>query len=37
MANGLSFESALKDAQDKGYVEADESLDAMWRLTNPLI
>jgi homoserine dehydrogenase len=27
MANGLSFESALKDAQDKGYVEADESLD----------
>ena len=27
MANGLSFESALKDAKDKGYVEADESLD----------
>ena len=27
MANGLSFDSALKDAQDKGYVEADESLD----------
>ena len=27
MANGLSFQSALKDAQDKGYVEADESLD----------
>ena len=27
MSNGLSFESALKDAQDKGYVEADESLD----------
>ncbi|MFQ5440259.1 MAG: homoserine dehydrogenase [Nitrosopumilaceae archaeon] len=27
MANGLSFESALKDAQNKGYVEADESLD----------
>ncbi|NIM25961.1 MAG: homoserine dehydrogenase [Nitrosopumilaceae archaeon] len=27
MANGLSFKSALKDAQDRGYVEADESLD----------
>lgn len=27
MANGLSFSSALKDAQQKGYVEADESLD----------
>ncbi len=27
MASGLSFDSALKDAQDKGYVEADESLD----------
>ena len=27
MENGLSFESALKDAKDKGYVEADESLD----------
>jgi len=27
MANGLSFESALKDAKQKGYVEADESLD----------
>ncbi len=27
MANGLSFESALKDAKDRGYVEADESLD----------
>ena len=27
MANGLTFESALKDAKDKGYVEADESLD----------
>ena len=27
MANGLSFDSALKDAKDKGYVEADESLD----------
>ena len=27
MASGLSFKSALKDAQDKGYVEADESLD----------
>jgi len=27
MANGLSFETALKDAKDKGYVEADESLD----------
>jgi len=27
MTNGLSFESALKDAKDKGYVEADESLD----------
>ena len=27
MSTGLSFESALKDAQSKGYVEADESLD----------
>jgi homoserine dehydrogenase len=27
MTNGLSFKSALKDAKDKGYVEADESLD----------
>jgi len=27
MANGLSFESALRDAKEKGYVEADESLD----------
>ncbi len=27
MTNGLSFDSALKDAKDKGYVEADESLD----------
>ncbi len=27
MTNGLSFDSALKDAQEKGYVEADESLD----------
>lgn len=27
MTNGLSFESALKDAKNKGYVEADESLD----------
>ena len=27
MANGLSFDFALKDAKDKGYVEADESLD----------
>ncbi len=27
MANGLTFESALKDAKDKGYVEADEALD----------
>lgn len=27
MANGLSFESALKDAKERGYVEADESLD----------
>ena len=27
MANGLTFESALKDAKDRGYVEADESLD----------
>ena len=27
MAKGLSFEEALKDAKDKGYVEADESLD----------
>ena len=27
MANGLTFKDALKDAQQKGYVEADESLD----------
>ncbi len=27
MASGLSFDDALKDAKDKGYVEADESLD----------
>ncbi|KER06554.1 Homoserine dehydrogenase protein [Marine Group I thaumarchaeote SCGC AAA799-E16] len=27
MATGTSYEEALKDAQDKGYVEADESLD----------
>ena len=27
MTNGLTFESALKDAKDKGYVEADEALD----------
>ncbi|KFM19750.1 Homoserine dehydrogenase protein [Marine Group I thaumarchaeote SCGC AAA799-P11] len=27
MATGTSYEDALKDAQDKGYVEADESLD----------
>ena len=27
MANGMSFDTALKDAKDKGYVEADESLD----------
>lgn len=27
MANGLSFDSALRDAKEKGYVEADESLD----------
>ena len=27
MATGLSFEDALKDAKDRGYVEADESLD----------
>ncbi len=27
MSTGLSFEEALKDAKDKGYVEADESLD----------
>jgi len=27
MAKGLSFDAALKDAKDKGYVEADESLD----------
>ncbi|RMW33359.1 MAG: homoserine dehydrogenase [Nitrosopumilus sp.] len=27
MATGVSYEDALKDAQDKGYVEADESLD----------
>ncbi|MCI4432832.1 MAG: homoserine dehydrogenase [Nitrosopumilus sp.] len=27
MTNGLSFDSALKDAKNRGYVEADESLD----------
>ena len=27
MATGISYEDALKDAQDKGYVEADKSLD----------
>jgi len=27
MANGMSFDDALKDAKSKGYVEADESLD----------
>ena len=27
MANGMSFDVALKDAKSKGYVEADESLD----------
>ena len=27
MATGLSFDEALKDAKDRGYVEADESLD----------
>jgi len=27
MTNGLSFDLALKDAKEKGYVEADESLD----------
>ena len=27
MTKGLSFENALKDAKEKGYVEADESLD----------
>jgi len=27
MTTGLSFEEALKDAKDKGYVEADEALD----------
>lgn len=27
MATGVSYEDALKDAKDKGYVEADESLD----------
>ncbi len=27
MAAGLSFDEALKDAKDRGYVEADESLD----------
>ena len=27
MAKGLTFESALKDAKDRGYVEADEALD----------
>ena len=27
MANGMSFDEALSDAKDKGYVEADESLD----------
>ena len=27
MANGMSFDEALSDAKNKGYVEADESLD----------
>ena len=27
MGKGISYEEALKDAQEKGYVEADESLD----------
>ena len=27
MATGVSYEDALKDAKDKGYVEADEALD----------
>ena len=27
MAEGMSFDDALKDAQKRGYVEADESLD----------
>ena len=27
MASGLSFDDALEDAKDKGYVEADEALD----------
>ncbi len=27
MGTGVSYEAALKDAKDKGYVEADESLD----------
>jgi homoserine dehydrogenase len=27
MTTGLSFDESLKDAKDKGYVEADESLD----------
>ena len=27
MAEGMSFDDALKDAQSRGYVEADESLD----------
>ncbi len=27
MASGLSFDDALKDAKERGYVEADESLD----------
>jgi len=27
MTNGMSFEEALKDAKERGYVEADESLD----------
>ena len=27
MAEGMSFDNALKDAQSRGYVEADESLD----------
>ncbi len=27
MAGGMSFDAALKDAQSRGYVEADESLD----------
>jgi Homoserine dehydrogenase len=27
MGTGVTYEEALKDAKDKGYVEADESLD----------